>query len=87
LASWHPILSAHETQPGVWDLIGPMSVPYATVTLVRRGEELGYRATYLPASGSGSELVGYYRTLLHASKRAHLAWVASCGPQRGPNGK
>ena len=77
MATWHPIMNARESPVGTWSMIGPVDEVYATITLVRRGGELGYRVTNMDG-----ENVGYYRTLLAATKAGHT-WFTST---RGPHG-
>lgn len=64
-------MSALEPTPGEWWLRDANQVPYAIVKLLRRGDEIGYRAvTYLERSVD-RELVGYYRKLAPAAVAAH----------------
>lgn len=51
-----------------------------TVRLVKRGDEVGYRAE------ANGEIVGYYRALMSAVKAAHMAHVRGMGPQGAANG-
>jgi hypothetical protein len=70
-------MNIREGPVGTWAMVGPLDEPYALIALVRRGGELGYRVTN--AHGS---VIGYYRTLMAASKAAH-SWFTST---RGPTG-
>ena len=74
-------MNATESPVGTWTMIGPLDKPYATITLVRRGTELGYRA--MTIDGASSNVIGYYRTLRAAATAAH-GWFTST---RGPTGK
>ncbi|MCU1508733.1 MAG: hypothetical protein JWQ12_998 [Glaciihabitans sp.] len=70
---WHPILAAVEIEPGFWRMLSDDTV-YGEVRMVRRGPEVGYRAT----AGSG-ELVGYFRTLRSAAMAVHRRFLRAHG--------
>lgn len=71
--AWHPILDATELHPGYWVLaLSSTSGIYATVRLVRRGGELGYRA-----ENEAGELLGFYLTLQSA---VFNAWSLTIAP-------
>jgi hypothetical protein len=79
--SWHPMLAAEERTPGVWVLVAQYGREYGTIRLIRRGNELGYRA-----DNEAGELIGYYRTLRGACEVVHRRFLASHGPRaRWPN--
>ena len=81
MADWHPIMNAAERQVGTWLMVGPLNRPYGTITIVRRGQECGYRATAI--EGQSAQIIGYYRTLRAAADAAHGRFVST----RGPHGK
>jgi hypothetical protein len=83
MATWHPILNALESRVGTWTMIGPLEQPYAVITIVRRGDDLGYRATTFERDDNPTTVIGYYRTLMAASRGAH-GWFTST---RGPSGR
>ncbi|MCU1441150.1 MAG: hypothetical protein JWP85_2147 [Rhodoglobus sp.] len=72
MADWHPIMDAQEYEPGRWVIFDVRERPYALVDFVRRGPELGYRATRWAQDGDGA-LIGYYRTLRAACAAVNLA--------------
>ena len=77
MATWHPIMNISEGPVGSWAMIGPLDKPYATITLVRRGDEIGYRVVNIDGI-----TVGYFLTLKAAADAAH-SWFTST---RGPTG-
>jgi hypothetical protein len=80
MASWHPIMNARETAVGTWEMVGPLDKVYATVVIVRRGPELGYRVT-----NEDGEHVGYFRTLKAAASSAHTWFTSTRGPHGIPH--
>lgn len=76
---WSPILNAHESPPGTWRMLGPLGNPYATITFVRRGPELGYRVSLMDGSTHG-----YYTSLTAACKAAHTWFTSTRGPSGVP---
>lgn len=79
MAKWHPIQNARESPVGTWSMEGPLEKVYATITLVRRGDELGYRVV-----NENGGTVGYYRTLMAASSAAHTWFISTAGPHGIP---
>jgi len=79
--TWHPILNAIEGPVGTWSMIGPVGETYATITLVRRGDELGYRVIAHPARDERA-VISYNGNLLAAARAGH-SWFTST---RGPSG-
>ena len=76
---WHPIMDATELHPGYWALSADsISATYATVRLVRRGTELGYRA-----ENHAGEVLGYFVSLRSAVLNA---WRMTIAPERERNG-
>ncbi|MFD1716050.1 hypothetical protein ACFSBZ_16365 [Amnibacterium flavum] len=86
-ARWHPIFAAFEPKAGEWWLRDAFDRPYAIVAIVRRGDEVGYRAVTYAERAEEREVVGYYRRLLPALEAAHAHWIASHGPKGGVNGR
>jgi hypothetical protein len=84
MANWHPILNTRESTPGTWDLHGPVDEVYATITLVRRGDELGYRITVNP-DDAPPFVLGYHRTLMSACRAAHTWFTSTRGPHGIPH--
>lgn len=76
MAEWHPILAATEPEPGHWVLVDDLGHEYANIRILRRGDEVGYKAEFR------GELVGYYRSLRAACREAHMAFVRSHGPSK-----
>jgi len=73
---WHPMMDATELQPGLWALsTGSVAPIYARVQLVRRGDELGYRAEHRDGT-----LIGYYVNFRSACLNA---WQETIGPPGG----
>ena len=54
---------------------------YATITIVKRGPETGYRVDDVDGS-----LVGYYRTLKASSMAGHMRFLSHHGGRGAPNG-
>jgi hypothetical protein len=75
--TWHPILAAVELEPGHWQMIAQYGAVYGEVQIVKRGSEVGYRAT------TPNELVGYFRTLRAACAAVHARFVRSHGAPDG----
>ncbi|TXK17422.1 hypothetical protein [Homoserinibacter sp. GY 40078] len=65
-AEWHPILAAEERALCVWVMVAQYGREYGTVRLIRRGDEVGYRA-----EDAAGQLVGYYRTLKAGCMAVH----------------
>jgi hypothetical protein len=86
MADWHPILAAHETEPGHWYLIGGLGKPYGQVRLVKRGDQVGYRADRCDERGQVTGVVGYYRALKPATVAVHSEFLRSHGSGGPPNG-
>lgn len=82
---WHPILSAFEAKPGEWWLKTPSGDPYAIVTILRRGEEVGYRAVSYAERAEDRKHLGYYRRLFAAAEDVDDRYVrATSAPKRMP---
>jgi hypothetical protein len=79
MATWHPLLAAHETSPGVWQMVDDLDHHYALIRLVRRGDELGYRVDRTDADGVVTGVVGRYKTLRTSAWEAHMAFIRSHG--------
>jgi hypothetical protein len=67
LADWHPIMQAHEYEPGRWVMLDSYQKPYGLVEFVRRGGELGYRARRWAQESKDQTVIGYYRNLRAAA--------------------
>ena len=72
---WHPILDAYETSPGQWDMVDSTGFVFGHVRIVRRGDEIGYRADSTPYRSHPAELVGYFKTLRTAAKQVHMHYI------------
>ncbi|WP_133246006.1 hypothetical protein [Amnibacterium flavum] len=82
---WHPILTAFEPKPGEWWLKTPNGDPYAILTILRRGEEVGYRAVSYAERLEDRRHLGYYRRLFAAAEDVHNRYVrATSAPKRTP---
>lgn len=84
--SWHPLLAAVETEPGVWHMIAQFDRCYAVIRMLRVGGEVGYRAVTWAPRSEDRVLIGYYRTLRAAAAAAHRRWLDSHAGQGGVNG-
>lgn len=71
-----------EIRPGCFLLHDGFDRPVAQIDFIRRGDELGYRAERFVADEC-NEVIGYFTTLLSASKAAHLRVVSSYAQQGG----
>lgn len=78
---WEPMLAAIEFEPGHWRMVAQYDRSYGEIRIVRRGGEVGYRAT----DGSG-ELVGYFRSLRASAKAIHVRYIAGHSRAGGING-
>lgn len=85
-ARWHPVFAAFEPKAGEWWLRDTYDQPYAIVCIIRRRDEVGYRAVTYAELSSDRELIGYFRRLIPAIEAAHSWWVASHAPKGGVNG-
>jgi hypothetical protein len=85
MTTWHPVLEAHEVEPGHWHLVDDLGERYGEIRFVRRGGELGYRADRCDAAGVLVAQVGYFRTLRAAAWETHMAFIRCHGapPSRG----
>lgn len=81
MADWHPIMNAVEERPGVWRMIAQYDRCYGIITLVKRGSEVGYRATTWAEKAEQIELVGYYRSLRAAVAAVHAHDLRAHSPQ------
>ena len=82
---WHPILAAKEYEPGRWVIFDGMDKPYALIDLVKRGGELGYRATTWNAEKTEGVVIGYYRSVAGACARVHHEYHQR--PKGAPNAR
>lgn len=73
---WHPILSAHEHEPGVWSLVDTSERHYATIRILRRDGEVAYRGEAEPSKA----VLGYWRRLADACSAVHGLWVGRGTP-------
>jgi hypothetical protein len=80
-AGWDPVLAAFEAEPGHWQMVAQFDRIYGDIRLVRRGPEVGYKAT-----DSDGNLVGYYRTLRASAKAVHVKYIAAHSQAGGING-
>ena len=80
--TWHPLLAAHEVEPGHWVMLDGLDEPYGEIRFVKRGDELGYRADRRSAdrpSAAQVELVGYFRSVRTAAFEIHAQFIQSHG--------
>ena len=80
--TWHPILAAVEQQPGLWHMTAQYDNTYGVIEFVRRGPELGYKATTWAETPGDRELVGYFRTLVGACEVVHRRFLNDHGGGR-----
>ena len=83
---WHPILSAVETEPGVWLMVGQYGQPYVIIRSIQIGQESGYRAVTAAERRQDRKLIGYFTTLRAATKAAHQRWISGHARVGGING-
>jgi hypothetical protein len=86
MADWHPILSAREISPGRRYMIDGLGKPYGRICLVRRGDQIGYRADRCDGQSELVGLVGYYRAVMPAAVAVHTAFIRAHGALGAPNG-
>ena len=84
-SNWHPILSAKEYEPARWVMFDAYEKPYALIDLVKRGEEIGYRATTWNAEKTEGVVIGYYRSLAGACSSVHGLWIGRGVPSGAPS--
>jgi hypothetical protein len=84
MADWHPIMTARELTPGIWHLVDAYERPHSIVRIIRRGDEVGYRADTCPRHGGAPRLIGYFTNLRAAAGTAHTWHIASLSPLGGP---
>lgn len=68
---WHPVLSAHEREPGVWLMLVSSDRHYATVRIVRRDGRIAYRVDAEPTG----TLIGHTSSPMDACERVHGVWI------------
>lgn len=83
MADWHPLLTAHEYEPGRWVIFDVHERRYGMIMFVRRGPELGYKATKWVQDGDGP-LIGYYRSLRAAASAVHQEKINEGVPHGHP---
>lgn len=66
MAEWHPIMAAREPTPGVWELVAQWDRVYGRVRIIRRGDDVGYRA-----ETETGDLINYHQTLRGACEAVH----------------
>lgn len=76
MSDWHPILAAVEQEPGVWFMVDPRGRRQAIVRLLRRGDELGYRAVTWADRSEDRGLIGYCRSFHGATTAGHMRLIA-----------
>lgn len=84
--AWHPVLSAHEVEVGVWHMMSERGRCYGIVRIVVLGGERGYRAVTWAERSADRRLIGYYRTLRAAAMAAHRRFLDGHAGKGGPNG-
>jgi hypothetical protein len=76
---WHPIQAAREVSPGRWFMIAHLGEPYGEITMVKRGDQCGYRADRTDETGTVIKNVGYFTTLKRSAWEIHSAYLRSHG--------
>ncbi len=77
MADWHPIMAAVEVEPAVWVMFAQYQRPYGVIRLVKRGNEIGYRADTWAEQLERREVVGYFRTLRAAAMAIHQRYLSA----------
>jgi len=75
---WHPLLAAIESPPATWLMVDERGC-YGIIRLVRRGDEIGYRADTWSEFVEARTLIGYYRTLRAACAATHHHYLRAHG--------
>jgi hypothetical protein len=83
---WHPILSAVETEPGIWLMVGQYGQPYAIIRSIEIGREKGYRIVTAAERREDRKLIGYFTSLRAATNAAHQRWTSGHARAGGING-
>ena len=76
---WHPIQAAREVSPGRWFMVAQFGVPYGEITLVKRGDQRGYRADRTDETGTVIATIGNFTTLRRSAWEVHSAYLRSHG--------
>lgn len=84
MAEWHPIMTAQEYEPGRWVIFDVYERPYGMIDFVRRGDELGYKATLWAQNAGERALIGYYRNLRAAAHAVHMLKINEGVPHGHP---
>jgi hypothetical protein len=84
--NWHPLLALEEQTAGHWHMIDSEQRCYGVITIIRRGSEVGYRATNWVDDETERDLIGYFRTLKGAAEATHQHFIRSHAPGHHPKG-
>src|SRR5688500_17692966 len=79
-------MTAQEYEPGRWVIFDVHERPYGMIHFVRRGPDLGYKATRWAQNGDGP-LIGYYRNLRAAAAAVHAEKINEGVPHGHPADK
>ncbi|HOY80933.1 MAG TPA: hypothetical protein PK282_00775 [Rhodoglobus sp.] len=85
IPTWHPQLAAVEKPAGTWYMLAQYGRCYGVITLIRRGDELGYRLDTWAIAPADRQPVGYYLTLRAAAEAAHARFLRGHGQPGAPN--
>lgn len=75
-------MMAREFTPGQWIMEDSYQRPYAVITFVKRGGELGYRVQTWAQESDGRKIVGYFTSLRGAASAVHGMWINRGVPTR-----
>jgi hypothetical protein len=77
-------MQAQEYEPGRWVIFDLHERPFGMIDFIRRGDEVGYRATLWAQEPEKRELIGYYRNLRAAAAAIHLVKINVAVPRGHP---
>lgn len=83
---WHPLLAARESEPGVWHMVDSLERCYGIIRMLRRGNEVGYRAVTWAPKSEDRQLIGYFRSLRAACEHSHRHLIQASTVQNHPQG-
>ncbi|WP_157509590.1 hypothetical protein [Leifsonia sp. Root4] len=73
---WFPILAAVENPTGTWKMIDTLGSCYGLIRIMRRGDEVYYKAQTWAEHENGRRVLGHFRTLQQACNATHQALLA-----------
>lgn len=79
---WYPILAAREEPTGTWKMIDSLGKCYGIIRIMRRVDEVYYKAQTWHEHENGREMIGHFRTLHQACNATHQLYLTKGSPGR-----